>query len=194
VTNKWGIALALAHRGDERVVDLFWNTLTKEYSGRSFPDNVEGFTEGVQTSALMRLMGLVAARSEKASTLLRNGVVPAFWRTNATWQIAGEPATRFLVERCIEGLACSERADAWQVVLELKGKAEPAYLREYSGAMVEAAFLHHRLTVGGWPYVQTNRTSMIEWQRTPEGRAWEEWFYRVSGIGNMPKGMPDVKP
>ena len=194
VTNKWGIALALAHRGDERVVDLFWNTLTKECAGRSFQDSVEGFTEGVQTSALMRLMGLVAARSQRAFTLLRNGVVPAFWQTNAAWRIAGEPATRFLVECCIEGLACSQRADAWQVVLDLKAAAEPAYLRTYSGTMVDAAFLHYRLAMGGWQYLQTNRTSMIEWQRTPEGRAWEEWFYRVSGIGNMPKGMPDVKP
>lgn len=194
VTNKWGIALALAWRGDERVVDLFWDAVTKERNGRDFPDTSQGFTEGVQTASLMYLMGVAAARSERAFTLLPNGVNLAFWETNATWQVAGEPAARFLVESCINELAASQRADAWQVVLDLKAKADPAYLRKYSGAMVDAACLHHRLAVGGWPYVYTSKTSLAEWGQSAEGRAWVEWDRRVSGVGKyMPKVMPDVR-
>jgi hypothetical protein len=148
VTNKWGITAALAYRGDDRVVDLFWNTLIREYAGRRFSESRQDTIEAMQLATLMSFLGYQASRSERAFAVLRKGVQPTFWQTNVTWSVHGWTAAGYLVEAAIKGLAWSGRDDAWQVVLDLKTKADAAYLKQYSAAMVDAAFDHYLLVNG----------------------------------------------
>ena len=204
VTNKWGIALALAHRGDERVVDLFWNTLTKEYAGRCFQDGKQDTYEWSDVAHLVSLLGFQATRSEKALDLLKNGVQPLFWQTNVTWSIRGQPATDYLVGESIKGLAWSARDDAWQVVLDLKAKADPVYLKEYAGAIMDAAFYHYLLTKYGPGHDMGNQilAAFEMWKvNTSDGQAWEQWFHKILGVDekmmrhrlkNSPAPVPPV--
>ncbi len=143
---KAGIAKALAHQGDDRVVALFWNTLTKEFAGRRFQEGKQDTYEWSNVAHLVSLLGLLAPRSEKAYDFLTNGVQPSFWQTNVTWSVHRQPATDYLVKESIIGLATSARDDAWHVVLNLKAKADAAYLKTYAGAITDAAFFHYSLT------------------------------------------------
>jgi hypothetical protein len=202
VTNKWGITAALAYRGDGRIVDLFWNTLTQEYAGRRFSDSLQETSEAIQLATLMSFLGYQATRSERALDLLTNGIQPSFWQTNVTWSVHGQPASYYLVGASIKGLALSGRGDAWQVVLDLKTNAAASYLKQYSGAMVDAAFYHYRLVnrrVGH----STNKNplaDLLAWEEnTPDGLAWQQWHDKVLGVDeNMmwhaPKNSPTPVP
>ena len=198
VTNKWGITAALAYRGDNRVVDLFWNTLTQECAGRRFSDSVQETSEAIQLATLMSFLGYQATRSERALDLLKNGVQPSFWQTNVTWSVHGQPASYYVVGASIKGLAWSGRDDAWQVVLDLKTNADAVYLKQYSGAMVDAAFYHYRL-VNGKVGHSTNKdplADLVAWEEnTPDGRAWQQWHDKIIEVDdNMMWHAPKNSP
>jgi hypothetical protein len=198
VTNKWGITAALAYRGDERVLELFWNTLTLEYAGRQFLDSRQETSEAMQLATMMSFLGYQAARSEKAFDLLKDGIKPTFWETNVTWSVHGQPASYYLVGASIKGLAWSGRDDAWQVVLDLKTKGDAGYLKQYSGAIVDAAFCRY-LIVNGKVGQSANKNplaDLVAWQEsTPDGRAWQQWHDKIMVIDeNMMWHRPKNSP
>jgi len=196
---KAGIAKALAHQGDDRVVALFWNTLTKEFAGRRFQESKQDTYEWSNVAHLVSLHGLLARRSEKAYDVLENGVQPSFWQTNVTWSIHnGQSPTHYLVGESINGLATCARDDAWQVILNLKTKSDSAYLKAYSSAIVDAAYLHYSLTNHGIVADTGDDilTAFIAWENdTPDGQAWHQWYYKITGIDeNMMRHRPKSSP
>jgi hypothetical protein len=182
ITNKLGIAAALAWQRDDRIVDLYWNTLTKEYANRDFQDNRQDTYEWFGVIHLVELLGFQAAHSERAYALLTNGVRQRFWQTNVSWTIERRPASDVLVRESIVGLALSGRVDAWGLIEKLKQTPDELYLRKFGGAMVDAAHVHYLFSQGGMEYVLGHRTltDMLRWNRdTVDGRAWDEWDRKI---------------
>jgi hypothetical protein len=193
ITNKAGIADALARRGDGRVVDLFWDTLTREYASRRFGESRPETMECFHLMTLVSYLGLQARQSERAFDVLKRGTDPAFWNTNVSWRFHGHPAATYLVGDSINGLSWSGREDAWNFILGLKEKADSAYLREYSGAIMDAAHSHYTLTNGTKrpTSVHDSIAERVAWeQQTSDGQAWLQWYMKAPAASNLVASPP----
>jgi hypothetical protein len=179
-TSKFGLALALAHVGDERVLQLFQRLLFEDYRGQHLT-----ISDGLHLSSLLVLMGQMAARYPQALELLRKGLDEDFWATNITWTTADVyPVPETLVNSCISGLAKSGLEAAWESVLAKKREAGQEYLDRHASQMVEAAAARRYLLDYGRAYLATNSTweLFFRWADTPEGQEWRAWAAKVHGL------------
>ena len=185
ITNKLGLAGALAYAGGEASVDLLIYSLTREYEGRRF----KLIGEGVQLAWLTRYLGLAAAHSERAYQFLCEGLNPAFWTTNATWSAPYFDPVGRLPGLCIDGLSVSGRDDAWELLLKLKTNPGAINVVTLSGHLCDAAFDRAMMAEMGrekfldnfW-LTEASIRRMREWWKTPAGKEWHEWMERVQGI------------
>lgn len=194
ITNKLGLAGALAYAGGEASVELLIYSLTCEYAGRRF----ETVNEGVQLTLLARYLGLAAAHSDRAYQFLVDGLNPAFWSNKITWSVTAalgfDPAGR-LPGECIMGLGVSSREDAWQTILVLKDHPDTNYLRKVAPEICGAAYYRAMMAEMGrvkfldnlW-FTGESIHRIGEWWKTPEGKEWYDWMNRAQGLTNI--GLP----
>jgi hypothetical protein len=186
ITNKLGLAGALAHAGGEASVELLIHALTREYAGRHLD-----LWEAVQLSFVGRLLGLAAAHSDRACQFLVQGLDPAFWTTNATWSAPNQGPSGRLPGECIMGLGLSGREDAWQTILRLKDRPVTDYLRKVAPDICGVAYYRAMMAEMGreefldnlW-FTGVSIERIGEWWKTPEGKQWYDWMERVQGITN----------
>ena len=188
ITNKLGLAGALAYAGGEASVDLLIYSLTQEYAG---PSSESPREVALVTGGLPRYLGLAAAHSERAYQFLRDGLNPSFWTTNSPWSKPSLEPSYALPQACIAGLVISGRDDAWQMVLNLKYNPDANYVRNVCGAICDAAFEHAMMAEMGREEFLDNPLEpsdsihrMRQWWKTPAGKEWHDWMERVQGMTN----------
>lgn len=177
MTNKDGIAFALAFAGATNAFDLLSKSLFEDYPGVRF-DRSGG--ELVRLIQLPWFMGMLVERDARALELLQSGVDPAFWRARITWQDQrGSDVSRSLAWNAIEGLAVSGHPEAWQTVLNLVSNPPPWFSPADSTTFVMAACYHDMVVTRGkgwvWDNLPGNFNFVFQWKDSDAGRPWREW-------------------
>jgi hypothetical protein len=177
MTNKDGIAFALAFVGATNAFDLLARSLLEDYRGRRFE---RSGGELVRLLQLPWFMGMLVERDSRALELLQNGVEPAFWQARFPWQDdRGNDVSRSLAESTIKGLAVSGHPAAWQTVLNLVSNLPPWFSPGDSSMFVLAACYHDRVVTCGkrwvWDNLPGNFDFFYAWRDTDAGRPWREW-------------------
>lgn len=181
ITNKLGIAWALAYAGDAQVGELLWWSLTQEYAGRVF----EHPSEPAQLSVLVKFLGLVAEKDDVIYRRLEQGLDPAFWRTNVTW--SGPPRmadrTEVLSRNAIEALVLSGRTEGWQTILNLASNPPPWFESAHASSVVQSAYDHAMIALHGkewfWENCPGDINRLANWMMSDQGRPWREWQMRM---------------
>lgn len=177
-TNKMGIAQALAYIGDERVIDLFSQTLFEDCQGLRLSEEDAELIAG-----LLVLMGHLAARYDCALDFLRPGLEEAYWLSNITWTIEGVSPAGLLVVQTIRGLGFSSREKGMDLLLHKRQTADQGYLRNYAPSIKEAIAWWYIIRQLGRANIPTNAHSqlalLVNWSRTKEGQAWEQWMAEI---------------
>lgn len=177
MTNKDGVAFALAFVGATNAFDLLSQSLFEDYRGGRFERSGGEFVRLIQ---LPWFTGMLVERDSRALELLQSGVDPAFWRARITWQDhRGSDVSRSLARNAIKGLAVSGHAEAWQTVLNLVSNPPPWFSPADSTTFFMAACYHDMVITRGkgwvWDNLPGNFDFFFAWRNTDAGRPWREW-------------------
>jgi hypothetical protein len=188
-TNRGGLIRALSFIGDDRACGLFLNTLTNEMKGRVFSVRETRFA-----TSLTVCFGILARRSDAAYRfIIDQGSWPSFWAQHRSWKRAeaDELVNDQLAGGCIESLGYSERPDLDAVLEELKSRHEEGFPRQFTGAIVQAAFYQSVIRKYGFIRAcdlvlwnpNTSFDEFVRWIQSPQGKSWEEWSNRAGRGG-----------
>ena len=192
IAKKARIARALAHVGDEHVVSLLTNALTREYVGRELTQEEAQNLGGIAPS-----LGYLARRYDSAFNFLMQGIDPAFWSRQS-----GLPFSGGFAGDCLRGLGLSARQEVPTIFGTVRDKSTPEAARELSGSLVTALFWYRMQQQHGdaWDNGQVCRTGedemrlFLEWGQTAEGRDWRRWSQGAQGIEDRTLKPPRARP
>ena len=186
IDKKSKIARVLAHIGDEQVVSLLTNALTREHVGRELT-----LYEGQSLGQVAECLGFLARRYDSAFNFLMQGIEPAFWS-----QQPGPSGPYVSVKGfsgdCLRGLAVSRRSEVPAVFEGVRAMSTGTVARALSGSLVDAVYLYQMQQQYGeaWDNGEVYRRGdsdasmrmFFEWMETPEGRAWTRWTRSAIGV------------
>ena len=198
IDKKSKIARVLAHIGDEQVVSLLTNALTREHVGRELTRY-----EGQSLGQVAECLGFLARRYDSAFNFLMQGIEPAFWS-----QQPGPSGPYVSVKGfsgdCLRGLAVSRRPEVPAVFDSVRARSTGTVARALSGSLVDAVYLYQMQQQYGdaWDNGEVYLTGDFdaymrmfrEWGQTPEGRDWRRWSQTAKGITNRMIKPPRTRP
>jgi hypothetical protein len=138
----WQLALVQ----DEAVVQMLTNTLLRDFNGQTLND-----AETAVMYDTLRVLGFLAAKSDSAYSLVKQGLEPGFWKANRRWPGTSDSyggTERILVDISIVGLGYSGRPETPAILQELT-KRDPIYVYQFCDAMSSAAFYYGFVSESG---------------------------------------------
>ncbi|MCP5520855.1 MAG: hypothetical protein H7A46_04845 [Verrucomicrobiales bacterium] len=186
--DKTALAKALVATGDERAVEVLKRELFDSYQGRVLPRQ-----EGMRVCSLPGSLGMLGRHSASARKVVVAGMKPSFWEERITWSVEGVSAVDMLVRSSILGVGFSQDDEAWRQLLLLRENADPGYLRQFAGSLVEAACDRYWLAKRGENesgVAGSLHERLMEygrWLETADGRAWDQWYRGIRHLGLEPE-------
>ena len=198
IDKKSKIARLLAHVGDEQVVSLLTNALTREHVGRELTRY-----EGQSLGQVAECLGFLARRYDSAFNFLMQGIEPAFW-SQQPGPSGAYVSIRGFSGDCLRGLAVSRRPEVPAVFDSVRARSTGTVARALSGSLVDAAFLYQMQQQYGdrWDNGEVYRRGdfdaymrlFVEWGQTAEGRDWRRWSQSAKGIEDRMVKPPRARP
>jgi len=198
IAKKARIARVLAHIGDERVLGLLTNPLTREYMGRQLTHR-----EGQDLGQVAECLGFLARRYDSAFDFLKQGIDPAFW-SQQPGPSGAYVSMRGFAADCLRGLAMSRRPEVQTILDTIRAESTPAVARNRSSSLVTAAYSYRMQQQYGdaWDNGEVYRVGDFEadmrrfedWSKTPEGLDWRRWSRKAQGIPEPRVTPPRARP
>lgn len=184
--SKQHIARMLAFGGGSAAAQVFRETLTKTYAGKSVAPEDDAIL-----SYMPELCGVLAHRNDDALRFLVDASHPEFWLAKRLWESdVRQVSVRIVTGACIAGLGLSARQEAREELDWYRNHPEEVRVTEpggtedsLEGSVVYAAFMMTIVQDLGIeaamddvfydPDLMLSR--LRDWRKTPEGVAWCTW-------------------
>ena len=196
--SKQHIARMLAFGGGSAAAQVFRETLTKTYAGKSIApedDLILGY--------MPQLCGVLAHRNDDALGFLLEASRAEFWLAQRLWMADRRRVSAgILTGASINGLGLSARQEARELLDWYRNHPQEVWVTErdvtssaLDGSVVEAAFnmnvvqdLGIEAAMDEVFYDPDRMLSRFRvWRKTPEGVAWCTWAMRSSDLARRPK-------
>jgi hypothetical protein len=194
--NRTALTWALAYAGGEEAVGVLEHALMEEYSGQFFKwSRRRDSDDEMVLFDMVIALGLLAADSDHAFAIVRNGTNPGYWRDRCKWRSdRGDGTVGMLTALSIQAVGLSGRPEAPDLIDAIKRRmpgTEPGELplsRGVKGDVVQAAFFADTIkALGVGPFKRAFARGETDdlwktWNATERGKRYHEWYKGGLGV------------